>query len=563
MITVDELGDATTTITSPTGQVSVDRADAWKHLAQMASDAGHPLLVRTVDEHGRAYRDVVHAVPAPRPEYAAVDDGAPSPEEDGSPPAESRHSQREQREDANRDVDLPAVQRPRRMLPPPRATENQNAGSKEADESQHEPVVDELPATGDVPDPVAVSCPADEGSVHQGARAESSDGRTEAAVMACASAVLLACTLAMVIVSKLDSPGGKYPATAVAVASVPGRIPPGFSDEPVWQVDLAPGTAPVTGDSELVAVHARDGHVRLVEAATGTVVWEREAGTDAGSLFLVRIDGNDTVVWQRARELVVGTPANGDAPVVHRTGPRARVSNAGDAVLVSDPDMPGRVWALNAPGLVEVGIGEDETAMAVVDGVVVSSNGSAVLQRTPVHGGQSEVVALDRPEGMVIRRWAGMAGNAVTVVWDRPGQDEDRDVVLMTHDASSGQEIASARAKWADVRHARLTASQGTSPVSVALGPVTLWLDGAREAAVEPETTWLWHTERHVWGVRDDGHIMRIDPAGDVEVLPADTPAPLGVTSDGVAVTVVGGTAYALAPENGTTTETTRNGDRQ
>ncbi|WP_166353612.1 hypothetical protein [Phytoactinopolyspora limicola] len=548
--------------------MSVDRADAWKHLAQMASDAGHPLLVRTVDEHGRAYRDVVHAAPAPRPEYAAVDDGAASPEEDGSTPAESRNSQREQREDANRDVDLPAVQRRRRMLPPPRATENQNAGSKEVDEAEHEPVVDELPATGEVPEPVAVSCSEDEDSVYQGARAESSDGRTEAAVMACASAVLLACTLAMVVVGKLDPPGEKHLAAAVAVASevdsVPGRVPPGFSGEPVWQLDVAPGTAPVTGDSELVAAHARDGHVRLVEAATGTVVWEHEARTDAGSLFLVRIDGNDTVVWQRARELVFGTPAKGDVPVVQRTGPRARVSNAGDAVLVSDPEMPGRVWALNASGLVEVGIGEGQTAMAAVDGVVVSSDGTAVLQRTPVHGGRTEVVALDSPEGMVIRRWAGMAGNTVTVVWNRPGQnDDDRDVVVMTHDASSGQEIASARAMWADVRHARLTSGQTASPPSIALGPVTLRLDGTREAAVEPETTWHWHTERHVWGVRDDGHIMRIDPAGDVEVLPADTPAPLGVTADGVAVTVVGGTAYALAPENGTTTETTRNGDRQ
>ncbi|NEE01208.1 hypothetical protein [Phytoactinopolyspora halotolerans] len=564
VITLDELGDATAVING-TGwgqELVVDRADAWTRLVELATEAGRPLHVHTVDEHGRAYRDVVHPKPSrdmvdgatsyPR---AARDDEADEDERlghtaepprtsvDGPPPAGATLS-------GGADVAKPdghAV--PQSMA----ADASQERSTALVAPKSEEP--DENDASGDErvgSSPLRLPKATYREAVTAGGGHRDDSHDWAAPVVACAMLVLLACTAVMVAAEPPTvARAQKHVSTVLGsdTTSPPDESLPGYP-RALWRVDLAEETCVALTRSGLLAVHTAAGRIQLVHSATGTVVWSSEAGTGAGSPVVTRWDDTDVVVWQRRGELVVGGPAFGPDPLVFDVNERARISQAGGQVLVSVPNQTGDANVLTAAGSVRVGIPDGATAMGVVNDVVVSSDGRPVLWRNPVHGGKPESVSLDGPRGMVIRRWVGMAGDTVTVVWGEPeGVAVDGTAVVAVHDATTGRRVASARVAWNEVEDAELTAASGDRPASVALGPVVLPLD-SHSAPVEDDTTWLSHVGPNVWGVRDDGIVVVYDEHGTVNVVPEATHVPAGATPDGALIVVDDDVAFAFSPSS-------------
>ncbi|NED96827.1 hypothetical protein G1H11_16080 [Phytoactinopolyspora alkaliphila] len=538
-ITVDDVGDATTTITGNAcdDELIVDRADAWTRIIDIATQTGRPLLVRTVDEHGRSYRDVVTpAIPA---DDERTTSEAPRESSDPAAPLPARHTSPE--------PGMAVTTTLESGYPSPLAEHRDAFPQPDAEDHGHtEPDLPVTPA-GDwfEPESQQFRAPMSADDAKDGAAGGHRRDLSHRRLLVAGAGMLLCVTLAAAMLSP-----GRGETVAVTKEAAEPR-PDGQDDEPpeppAWHVVLAAGTRPTITPAGLVAAHSRAGHIQLIDPDTGSVEWRADAGDDASSPVAFSYDNRDAVAWQRPGQLVVGGPATDPSPVTYRLNDGARISNAGTQLLVTDPGRPDQVLVVTESGLTKVTIPDDATAMAAVGNHVVSSNGHPKLWRSPIHGGETDEVPLHGPAEMTPHRWAGMAGDTVTVVWAAPGsQNPDGEVIVMAHDAATGQPLASIGARWGDVAEADLTAAPG--PRSVALGPAVLPLTEGREPLTAPGVRWVRYVNSQLWGVRrGDGRVVRLDKAGVLHVLPDGARMPYGITDEGACVVVDGDTVYALS----------------
>ncbi|NED97934.1 hypothetical protein G1H11_21785 [Phytoactinopolyspora alkaliphila] len=536
VITVDELGDATATQSGPAcadGERIVDRSEAWALLATMATAAGGPLLVRTVDERGRAYRNVVNPTttspliqPAvtnerPEPEHAPLcpDTEQPIPAGEEEQDVHDRAGDPQSVDESGYDDAAPRV-----GASAPNAARVQ--GDDGSDGNGWSPAWGADRQADDAAAPVTEG----RGGVRAG------DGRYPAGrgvtpVVACAMGVLLVCLLTLQATGGDTSRG----ATTASLAEI-GRTAIG-SLQPVWSVGIAAGTKPLIADAgRSVAVQTSDGNVRLVDARTGTQRWS-SAQEPTSALAVIGRAGRDVIAWHH-RELIVMKGVGDAATVVDNIGPRAELSRAGGQLMVTDPEKPTEAGVLTDTGLKWVPVPDGATAMGAINGDVVASDGRPALHRTPIDSGLTERVTLIGPEGMTPRRFAGMAGHTVTVVWDEPGEpDPQRDVIVVVHDTADGQPLVSAKAAWADVEQAELVATIGDTPVMVGLGPVLLPVAAAFDPIVEADITWLRHVDERIWGRRRTGQVVTVDRHGTLRDSP-QTPIPHAATACGALLVV-------------------------
>lgn len=553
-ITTDDVGDVIVAITGEPvdGTITVDRASAWDELTDLATKTSRPLTVRTIDEHGRSYRDVVEPAPADlaRPEPVTPDIVTPELDAPGvlsdAGPAASPVP-----------VPVPAAMKPLADYLVGKAEPQTTAAFSNAvsDDSEH-PASAQESGVGDTSwrGPVEPFRAATVRAGRRGGRALSGEGHDRAsrvsAPMAITVAVLVVCAGAAGVAA-VASDDGQAGGDAAAAAQLPaGVAPPGFMLADGWRSEVAEGTSPAVTAHGRVALHGSDGLMRLVDPATGEIAWSGPAGDGAGSPWTDQLWGSDAIIWRQPGRLLVASPARSE-PAVYETAPGARISKAGTAVLVTDPDKPGRVRVLTEAGLVEVDIPDGTVAMAAVRGDVVSSDGLPRLWRTPVTGGDARHVDLTGPDGMVLRRWAGAAGETVTVVWTAPGATAAVDsAVVTTHDSTSGEPLASTTTTWGQVDDEPYTAADGRDPVTAAVGPIVLPLAGKRKPLVDPGTRWLHHVDSRVWGIRDDSTAVVFDRDGVVTVLADGIRLPTHALPDGWAVTTDGAVVAALAPSN-------------
>jgi hypothetical protein len=217
--------------------------------------------------------------------------------------------------------------------------------------------------------------------------------------------------------------------------------------------------------------------------------------------------------------------------------------------MMTSPETPGEVGVLTETGLTRLRVPEGATAMAAVGGHVVASDGRPILHRTPITGEETERVQLAGPAGMAPRRWAGMAGDTVTVVWDERGPpDPERHVVVVVHDATNGLQLVSARTRWSEIESADLSAAQGPAPATIGVGPVLLSVDATYDPIVDVDTTWVRHVDDRAWGNRSNGGVVAVEPDGTVRDFPPGTAIPVGVSAGGALIVVVDGWVHAVNP---------------
>src|SRR5690625_1392583 len=362
--------------------------------------------------------------------------------------------------------------------------------------------------------------------------------------------VTAVCLGTMAVVLSGTDEGAPQPPIIDADADVfaSGIAPPGWSQRVAWSFEIDPDVAPTVTPSGLLVVTSPSGDVTIVDPAAGSVVWSGGAGIASPPIPAATVGDEDVVAWHTGDDVRLWRSASGELTTINDDADHL-LSAAGDSLMLTDRDgSDPRV--LTPRGWTSVAVPSGAVAMGATANQVIPATGRLPLWRSPVPGGDPIAATLEHDPDLVLRRWVGLAGNTVTVVWDDPGTpDPDRSVQVAVHSVTTGDMLASAPVMWHRVQDADFTAAAGESPATVAVGPVVLPLTGDREATVADDVTWGHHAYERAYGATSTDRPVGFYRDGVVKHLPTGSYVPLGIGRADTAIVQDGTTLLGLEPE--------------
>ncbi|WP_291791554.1 hypothetical protein [Brevibacterium sp.] len=240
-------------------------------------------------------------------------------------------------------------------------------------------------------------------------------------------AVLLVLAMAFFFLPDLIGTPAAKESEVPTSSTVPSRVPvtqeksttpvPGYAEEPEWEAEV-PQTASVTASSRGILV-VDGGDLSVLDPTTGEVRYSNEySGTVSFAADTV-IEGRAALVWRyenRVEALFDGE----DSTVAYDLSPTARMSSAGDSVLIREGND---LSTLAADGsFVDIPTPPPgSTPMAVDGGRLVSAPFDGPLELTDIASGEMERLDLESPgDGLEIKQWKSAGHGLAITVWGEP-----------------------------------------------------------------------------------------------------------------------------------------------
>ncbi|RCV54659.1 hypothetical protein [Marinitenerispora sediminis] len=316
-------------------------------------------------------------------------------------------------------------------------------------------------------------------------------------------------------------------------------VPPGFTEQAAWRLDMAPGTRPaVAPDGSAVAFVDPDERL-VVAGPDGVERWAADLPVPLGD-----IDQQLRIVaaGESLRVALVGDgtlwtwPLEGGDPEAVELPAGAQVSYAGRAPLVL---AGGGAFVPSGGELAPVPLSDGQGALAADGDAVLVASARGPWAWAAEDGEPAEVEPAEPDGARRLDRVLTASAEHVLIRWT--SADEDR-VVLAVHDAQDGSVAASVAIAPGELEDARWVAGEAVA----AYGPVVVDLTAGEARALSGFTP-VTAAGDTLFGELDGAEVAVARDGDPVELEP-DTAQPWGLL-DGRAVVVAGDGLYALSPE--------------
>lgn len=315
-------------------------------------------------------------------------------------------------------------------------------------------------------------------------------------------------------------------------------VPPGFTEDALWRIPLAPGSRPsVSEDGTVAAVLGSDGKVAAI-GPDGVRKWSAESpipAADVKSGLRVNGGGDDFSVSLSDKESLWVWPAKGGAPEHFELPNGGQVSYGGSAPMVL---TEGAAFVPGDGELVEVDTPQGTAGLLAKGDSVLAASANGPWSWVPASGKAREVEPTPPDQTTRLERVLAASDDYVVVRWAAAGGGR---TILAVHDSEDGSVASSTAVAEQALVDARWVVGDGVG----AYGPLLVDLDageGRLLGGFRPTSA----AGPKLYGERK-GVAVAVGRDGSPKNLETGTARPWGLL-DGHAIVMADDDLYALTP---------------